>query len=568
MRRVNVSTLMLSGAFALPAAMVGLVAGLAQAALLTTGDVNPVNSANWTNGSTVSIGTTSNGAVVLDSGSTVNLGSVTANLGNAAGVTGTISVDGAGSAWQGFGASRITAGNGAGGIGVINLTNGGLMSGLSLRVGFANNSTGILNISNGGILANGAALGDAVGSTGIATVDGAGSQLNNALAVGDRGTGLLTIKNGASATTYYGTVGRYSTGTGIVVVDGPGSSWNVGTSGLQVGIGIDGGGGVGRLTVTNGAVLAVDGSVQDSGLGIFNGSKGTVMVNGASSQWTNLHGVHVGQSGTGQLSLSDGAAFTASALTINSASVVTMDVGTGSTVTSTGALINDGTIRMAAKATAANGTYTPISAGSWSGSGQVQALGGVYDQTNHSVTVSTAATGQAGVATTIDRAVTQRMLITDSATGKLVGASFQAATAPSSLSLTAALMNPSQVSVLQGLLTPGQAVLGAWDFSATGYTTGDPVYLSLQVDGGQKFYDLNLWHYNGLSWDRYLNTDLAYDGTFASFVATSFSGYAVSGVAPVPVPAAVWLFGSGLAAIVEMRRRNKIKTPESQGIHF
>ncbi|MGC4098273.1 MAG: VPLPA-CTERM sorting domain-containing protein [Nitrospira sp.] len=35
----------------------------------------------------------------------------------------------------------------------------------------------------------------------------------------------------------------------------------------------------------------------------------------------------------------------------------------------------------------------------------------------------------------------------------------------------------------------------------------------------------------------------------------SLLGYAISGLAAVPIPAAVWLFGSGLAAMVGLARR-------------
>ncbi|MGC4098281.1 MAG: VPLPA-CTERM sorting domain-containing protein [Nitrospira sp.] len=119
-------------------------------------------------------------------------------------------------------------------------------------------------------------------------------------------------------------------------------------------------------------------------------------------------------------------------------------------------------------------------------------------------------------------------------------------------------MGPSQLSLLQGLLDPGKAVLGAWNFSATGYTQGDPVYLSLQASEGQKFYDLDIWRFDGMGWAKYLNSDLAFDSKFASFVANGFSGYAISGLAAVPIPAAIWLFGSGLAVMVGLARRNAL----------
>src|SRR5262249_49455271 len=104
------------------------------------------------------------------------------------------------------------------------------------------------------------------------------------------------------------------------------------------------------------------------------------------------------------------------------------------------------------------------------------------------------------------------------------------------------------------LLDPGKAILTGWDFSTTGYTPGNPVYLSLGIGSGYKVSGLSVWHFNGTSWDQLLTSDLAYDNSFASFVVTGFSGYAIT-AAPVPLPAAVWLFGSGVAAVVGFARR-------------
>jgi len=559
------------------AVLLSLSMRAAEAAVITTGDVTPAYP--WTTAPT--IGDTADGSVVVNGGSTVLVNGIT-QVAMTPGITGTLTVEGTGSAWNfnGFGSLRVGTSSApqyiAGGTGVLNITNGGTVD-TGVIIGFAFNTTGYLNITNGGQLLRGGPLGSSLLSTGIATVDGVGSRWaagGGQVSVGAQGAGLLTITNGGTVTSFGGGVGRYNTGSGRVILDGPGSNWTMGfgsqsggTFGIASGQSAGGSGSVGLITVTNGATLSHSGQTW---LGRLSGDVGTVLVNGAGSSWANAAGpgactglaptpvcdLNVGLEGTGHVSVSDGAALTTNALAINNQSTMTVDLGTGSTVTSTGVLINDGTIRLAAKATAANGTYAPITAGTWSGSGAVQALGGVYNSGTHSVTVSTAATGQAGVATTIDRSVTQRLLITDSATGKQVGASFQATAVPTNLSLTASVMNQSQLTALQGLLDPGNAILGAWDFSATGYTAGEPVYLSLEIGGGQKFYDLNVWHFDGTSWARYLNTDLAYDQTFASFVATGFSGYAVSGLAPVPVPAAVWLFGSGLAGLAGFVRRH------------
>ncbi|MGC4098279.1 MAG: hypothetical protein QM706_14285 [Nitrospira sp.] len=550
----------------------------AEAAVITTGDVTPPYP--WTAAPT--IGNTANGSVTVNGGSTVTVNGET-KIAMTPGITGTLNVDGVGSRWNFNGFGVIRAGtsslpqNFAGGTGILNITNGGIVN-TAVSMGDAFNSTGYLNITNGGILMLGGSLGSGSLSTGIATVNGVGSRWDAGGAeIGSRGTGLLKILNGATVSSRNGAViGHFDTSNGRVIVDGPGSTWTLpGTGGIfSIGQGVASGGTGARalVTVTNGATLSNPGLTR---MGQFSGAIGTVMVNGAGSSWSSVAapgacaggspvpvcGLNVGMDGTGNVSVSDGATLTTNALYINNKSRLTVDLGTGSTVTSTGVLTNDGTIRLAAKATATNGTYAPITAGTWNGAGTVQALGGVYNPTTHSVTVSSAATGQAGVATTIDPSVTQRMLITDSATGQQVGASFQATQSPSNISLIASLMCPSQLSLLQGLLDPGKAVLGAWNFSATGYTAGDPVYLSLQVGGGQKFYDLDVWHFDGTGWAKYLNTDLAYDNKFASFVANGFSGYAISGLAAVPIPAAVWLFGSGVIGLLGIARRKHMMKP-------
>jgi hypothetical protein len=210
-----------------------------------------------------------------------------------------------------------------------------------------------------------------------------------------------------------------------------------------------------------------------------------------------------------------------------------------------------------AGAGAGAGTYTPMAYGTMSGTGAVQALGGIWNAASHTVSVSDAVTGAAGSTLTADLSKTQRFLFTDGSTGKSVGASFQGATSSTSLVLTASAMGGGELVSLQGLLDPGQAVLSGWDFATTGNTTGNPVYLSLFAGTGQSLSDLDIWHYDGSAWGRYAASDLAYDNLYASFTVTGFSGYAVSGTAPVPIPAAAWLFGSGLLGLLGARRKVK-----------
>ncbi|MEA5115639.1 MAG: VPLPA-CTERM sorting domain-containing protein [Geobacteraceae bacterium] len=98
-------------------------------------------------------------------------------------------------------------------------------------------------------------------------------------------------------------------------------------------------------------------------------------------------------------------------------------------------------------------------------------------------------------------------------------------------------------------------MLSGWDVSAEGYVAGNPVYLSLWAGNNTGLSDLIVWHYDGSAWSKVDASDLAYDNNLASFTATGLSGYAVTGNAPVPIPAAAWLLGSGLMGLVGLRRR-------------
>jgi hypothetical protein len=70
---------------------------------------------------------------------------------------------------------------------------------------------------------------------------------------------------------------------------------------------------------------------------------------------------------------------------------------------------------------------------------------------------------------------------------------------------------------------------------------------------GQNLGELAIYDYNGTAWVPYSTTDLAYDGTYASFTATAMGDYA--GVA-TPEPGTLVLFGSGLLGLVGAMRRS------------
>ncbi len=130
----------------------------------------------------------------------------------------------------------------------------------------------------------------------------------------------------------------------------------------------------------------------------------------------------------------------------------------------------------------------------------------------------------------------QRVLISDAGAGMSVGASFLAATSPSTIGLTALPTGNTALSSLASQLGGGESILSGWTFLSANYTSGDPVYLSLSIAGGYSHNDFDVWDYNGNAWTALAANDLAFDGSFASFTAYAINGcsYAVTGVALLP----------------------------------
>lgn len=179
-----------------------------------------------------------------------------------------------------------------------------------LSVGYGGNGT--LGIGAGAIVNDysgeiGYTIESDSGAHGDATVDGPGTQWNHAyeLYVG-YGTGTLAVSNGASVHDVYGYLGYYPEfpghSSGTATIDGVGSVWTNDAS-LHVG---DSGTGV--VTVSNGGAL-VNG---EGDLGFDFGSDGTATVTGAGSSWTTYGFIYVGNNGNGTLHVEDGA--TASSL--------------------------------------------------------------------------------------------------------------------------------------------------------------------------------------------------------------------------------------------------------------
>lgn len=175
-----------------------------------------------------------------------------------------------------------------------------------LSVGYG--GTGTLAISGGAVISDysgeiGYTIASGSGVHGDVTVDGAGSAWNNTyeLYVG-YGVGTLTVTDGASVSDYYGYLGYYPEfpghSSGTATIDGAGSIW---TSGASLHVGDSG---TGILGVTNGGTV-VSG---EGDLGFNVGSDGTATIDGSGSSWTANGFFYVGNGGDGVLHVAQGGA--------------------------------------------------------------------------------------------------------------------------------------------------------------------------------------------------------------------------------------------------------------------
>jgi T5SS/PEP-CTERM-associated repeat protein len=252
-----------------------------------------------------------------------------ASIGYAPGPSANATVSGSGSTWVtqglevgrgGIGTLSITGGgrvdtehaayvesNGGQGTAVVDGTNSSWSVGDWLQVG--TRGIGILEISNGGRVStveSGVIAAD-VGGSGEVRVTGVGSSwvvgndANDNLHVGNDGHGTLRITGGGQVTnggaSILGTRSVPSNPTGIVQVDGAGSTW---TSGGRLSVGTDA---TGTIEITRGGRVTSGGM---SVLGLRAGANGTVIVDGADSVWSSSGGVNVGEAGNGTLQISDG----------------------------------------------------------------------------------------------------------------------------------------------------------------------------------------------------------------------------------------------------------------------
>jgi len=381
-------------------------------------------------------------------------------------------------------------------------------------------------------------------SRGAVTVDGAGSTWTNRtnLIVGCYGNGALTITGGAVVTnSSWCFIGHVADSTGVVTVDGGGSTFTIGDA-LTVG-----GNGNGTLNITGGAAA----SSSSAEIGDTYRSTGVVTVDGTGSTWTNSNDLRLDK---GSLYITGGAVVSTTSVSSYNDALLVVDVGNGSLLDidgGNGEISNRGKIRLLAGAgVPAGSVYEPIAATTWEFDSKYkyQPVGGTWDVASHRFTVSGVESGMSQSALSIDRAQTQRLFIDDTETGWSLGVSFLAAEAASEVTLTAATVDGSTLDELEALLRPSDVVRGAWVLESTGaYTAGNPMYLSFHVGPDFDRSDLTLWHYENAEWSEYFAADLTCNEDYASFTATNMASYAVSAI---PEPSTLILLSTGVAGLL------------------
>jgi outer membrane autotransporter protein len=186
--------------------------------------------------------------------------------------------------------------------------------------------TGMLTIQAGGTLAGSfSTVGNLSGAQGTVTVTGAGSNWSTAgsVVIGAQGTGTVTVQDGGTLNSGGGSIGLSAGSAGTVMLTGPGVSWTNGPSGgLNVGSF-----GTGTLTIANGATV-LNATLTAANIGNGPGSQGSVTVTGTGSSWSNLFGVNIGNLGAGTLTIADGGSVTGPVvIAANAGAMGTLNIG-------------------------------------------------------------------------------------------------------------------------------------------------------------------------------------------------------------------------------------------------
>jgi len=244
------------------------------------------------------LGYSDNATLRVDTGGLVS--DYRAYLGYNSGATGAATITGSGSMWT----TSYDLYVGWSGTGALTVSDGGVVSAYTLWAPI--NSL----LGNGTINANGAVMDGDVAfdsahfltpklSFGTGGTVNLGLNAGSQLGAGYKGTGTLRIADGAAFTSAYGYVGYYAGSSGTATVSGAGSSW---TNSTQL---VVGNYGSGTLNIQAGATFGS----PNAYLGYFSGSAGTITVTGTGSSWAfhTISDFYVGYSGSGTLNVEAGA---------------------------------------------------------------------------------------------------------------------------------------------------------------------------------------------------------------------------------------------------------------------
>jgi T5SS/PEP-CTERM-associated repeat protein len=360
-----------------------------------------------------------NGASTLtiaDGGSVSNTTATAGYIGYATGASGEVTVTGEGSTWTNSGTLYVGY-NGSGTLAIADGASVGVAG--TTYVSYNTASTGSIafdggSLSTKGFYANASELSGTgtisanglVGSgfdsfvfdnssvASINKVDGEDTLTVTVTADGtntaDIGTSFDVI-NGAQVFFAGAYLGYASGDSAVATVSGNGSALTT-SSTLYVG-----NSGTGTLTVSEGASV----SSQSIRIGNGIGTTSEVTVSGNGSALTTSSTLYVGSSGTGTLTIADHAKVTTgSALRVyNSSSALNLGLsGSNDTLLKIGSesvpsagLVNNGTVNAFAIGSMAAGVYTPIEIGSsatYSGTGSYRAFGGTWVVSSSSYTLT------------------------------------------------------------------------------------------------------------------------------------------------------------------------------------
>lgn len=373
---------------------------------------------------------------------------------------------------------------------------------------------------------------------------------SDVVGAGHRGVGTLRIADGRVVTGTDGLLGNMVGAKGVATVTGPASKW-ICSGELFVGRS-----GSGLLTVeAGGSVESQKGTLA----GRYSGATGTAVITGPGSTWKVSETLNVGESGRGDLTVSNGGKVTVGSLRSGANSIIRLHVSNDDMLVFEGTtaaaplLYSDGKIALYADAFLPAGSYRAISGpggGILGDPMQTVTIGGFRNETEKTFDVAAAFRLSAGERRTL--APGDRLIYSDG--GRQVGVSV--GTISQNPQLTALAILEGDLDALRAKLEPEASIVGAWDLNARfGSLSIDWTLVSMPTGLGAR--DIQVWRLRNGAWSEYDPEMLTYDDNgITSFTVDTWDGYAVTAVVPVPaaLPACLGLLALGGGGMLVRRR--------------